>query len=1094
MTSRRSILLSVVLGAFLSIFALGTANAQVPRSISYQGLLMKNGTPVNAQANLKINIYNAAGSLLYTESYNQVQIANGVFNVSIGTSTPLPPTLKFDEQYFLGVEVDNTGEVQPRTPFTAAPYALNAQTVGGIGVSTTPAPGMLLPLDKNGKVPASVLPQNVSGVQTINNIFPDSTGNFKIDVTAPLIKFDDAPNNRIVLSLAAGATSKPDTLIPGAGINVIYDPNVPLGSDHLKTTIEIAQQGITPGMLGTGAVLGRNLDQNIPNLGLWQDALGDLNIGLNSTLTYVTPTVAPAPGGMTNHGIGINLSNPNTWLALQTFNAGITVNGTTTLNGPVIVNGTAEPLAGLNGATYEIQDNGDLRVTGSTSILGNTFIGAATNGGTNTMGTSSQSTNTIQGVTNNVNATNSALSSTATSNNITATTSGTGAVNATNNITAQGGSTANVNNIVANGGAGTMNNIQAPANNIGTTQSAGNTNTIGSAGNSVNTITGSTNTVTGSTSNGIQSPANSIGTTQAGGNTNTMGTAGNSVNTITGLNNTITATGTNTVNGTTIVNGNETVNGNEQVNGTLSSTSNSTLGTNAGTVNTVGAGAGSSNTIGAAGSSTNVMQGANNTISATGTNTVNGTTVVNGNTSVFGTFSSSGSSTVGTGAGTVNTLGQGGGSTNTIGNAGTSTNTITGANNTMTASVLNTINGPTNINGNTQINGTLGNTGNLTLGSASTSNVYGAAGSANRFNGTSNFGTLPASNGNKLIVDGAANTNIPVGPAGVPAGFNTPTDFEVIDNGDLQVTGWASLNNLTAQNVWINGSLNFAPAATFCVNTVQTNTLTYWCGGPVGAAINVATAFNQGSLGTSPNNVFLGSNFNGNVTITAPGTNTISGNINNFNAGSQNNFNGGSTNVLTGTFSTAAGVVSTFNGNSIFNGTVTHNNTFNQNANSFFNNSLSTFNANNISLINGSNIIGNNSNTNISQIVNVQTQTVTIGNTPVQQTTLQATNSTGGPIVQTLAQVPGRIPVFMTQNAKLNPATPGPNGGASVTFSFGANSFDGTDAITVSYYNRNGNQFGSIYIANQSPVAGTVQIESTNPLDQNWVQVLILRD
>ena len=155
MTSRRSILLSLVLGAFLGIFGLNSVYAQVPRIISYQGLLIKNNQPVNGQVTIDYKIYDAAGSVLYQETVSNVQVTNGIFNILLGNpgnNNSGTLNLKFDQQYYLGVSVDGTPEL-PKTAFAAAPYALNAQTVGGIGVSVTPQPGMLLPLDQNGKIP-----------------------------------------------------------------------------------------------------------------------------------------------------------------------------------------------------------------------------------------------------------------------------------------------------------------------------------------------------------------------------------------------------------------------------------------------------------------------------------------------------------------------------------------------------------------------------------------------------------------------------------------------------------------------------------------------------------------------------------------------------------------------------------------------------------------------------------------------------------------------------------------------------------------------------------------------------------------------------
>jgi hypothetical protein len=173
MTSRRSIIVSLMLGLFLSLFSLLEANAQVPRSISYQGQLIKDGNAYTGTINqMLIKIYDASGTMLFEESYGPVQVTGGVFNLLLGgAGNNLPGYLKFDQQYFLGINVDNAGELSPRTPFVAAPYALNSQTVGGIGVSAVPTPGMLLPLDANGKVPVSALPQvDPNDVGSINLI------------------------------------------------------------------------------------------------------------------------------------------------------------------------------------------------------------------------------------------------------------------------------------------------------------------------------------------------------------------------------------------------------------------------------------------------------------------------------------------------------------------------------------------------------------------------------------------------------------------------------------------------------------------------------------------------------------------------------------------------------------------------------------------------------------------------------------------------------------------------------------------------------------------------------------------------------------
>jgi hypothetical protein len=103
--------------------------AQVPRTISYQGILADNlGNYVpDGNHTLQLSLYEQAtgGSSVYTETQS-VPVVRGVFNAIIGSVTLLPMTLSFDRAYFLGVSVDGGAELAPRTPLTAVPYAMRA--------------------------------------------------------------------------------------------------------------------------------------------------------------------------------------------------------------------------------------------------------------------------------------------------------------------------------------------------------------------------------------------------------------------------------------------------------------------------------------------------------------------------------------------------------------------------------------------------------------------------------------------------------------------------------------------------------------------------------------------------------------------------------------------------------------------------------------------------------------------------------------------------------------------------------------------------------------------------------------------------------
>jgi hypothetical protein len=108
-----------------------TATAQLPRTISFQGLVSGiDGTPaVDGQHTLVLSIYESQGATtpLFSETHT-VQTTRGVFDAVIGESGGIPVEIPFDAPYWLGVAVDGAAELSPRIPFTAVPYALRAIT------------------------------------------------------------------------------------------------------------------------------------------------------------------------------------------------------------------------------------------------------------------------------------------------------------------------------------------------------------------------------------------------------------------------------------------------------------------------------------------------------------------------------------------------------------------------------------------------------------------------------------------------------------------------------------------------------------------------------------------------------------------------------------------------------------------------------------------------------------------------------------------------------------------------------------------------------------------------------------------------------
>ncbi len=132
---------------FFSIF-IGSASADVPQQINYQGYLVDPGTgdPANGPYDMRFLIYSVAeeGDALWSETQSSVDVANGVFNVQIGqnpSGNPFPEGL-FVSPLYLEVAIDDTVSgwetLSPRQPITSTPFAMkaaDADALEGMGSS-----------------------------------------------------------------------------------------------------------------------------------------------------------------------------------------------------------------------------------------------------------------------------------------------------------------------------------------------------------------------------------------------------------------------------------------------------------------------------------------------------------------------------------------------------------------------------------------------------------------------------------------------------------------------------------------------------------------------------------------------------------------------------------------------------------------------------------------------------------------------------------------------------------------------------------------------------------------------------------------------
>lgn len=286
--------------ALLTIAALTVARAQMPRTISYQGVLTDpSGTFLpDGNHSLTLALYTelAGGAPIYSETHPSVVVVRGTFNLIIGSQTPLPPSLGFDRAYFLGVAVDGGPELQPRTPLTAAPYALYAAVAGeaksiapgGTGMVTS-INGLGGPITLRGAGSTTINRSNdtitigssngvgtgIQGVQSINGEISVSNPNGPVadlgigtgaitsaKLAAGAVTSDKIADGAVGNSKIADGSVTNSKIGDGAVSNTKISDGAVSGqklADGAVTTIKIADGAVSNAKLADGAVSGQKL-------------------------------------------------------------------------------------------------------------------------------------------------------------------------------------------------------------------------------------------------------------------------------------------------------------------------------------------------------------------------------------------------------------------------------------------------------------------------------------------------------------------------------------------------------------------------------------------------------------------------------------------------------------------------------------------------------------------------------------------------------------------------------------------------------------------------------------------------------------------
>ncbi|MDO8805939.1 MAG: hypothetical protein Q7R35_16095, partial [Elusimicrobiota bacterium] len=119
-----------VLEIFSVLLLLPALAGAAPALLNYQGRLVDaTGNPLSGTYSLTFRIYDAApagtGTLIWNETQS-LDLDNGIFNASLGASTPLAPSVFSSDTRYLEVQVGADSPMIPRTRLLSVPYAIYA--------------------------------------------------------------------------------------------------------------------------------------------------------------------------------------------------------------------------------------------------------------------------------------------------------------------------------------------------------------------------------------------------------------------------------------------------------------------------------------------------------------------------------------------------------------------------------------------------------------------------------------------------------------------------------------------------------------------------------------------------------------------------------------------------------------------------------------------------------------------------------------------------------------------------------------------------------------------------------------------------------
>jgi hypothetical protein len=296
-------------------------------TIAYQGRLADaSGAALTGAYIIVFRLYDVAsgGSSLWEESWtgtNSVQVTNGLFNVMLGSLTPIPQSLlNGNGSLWLGIDVGSDAEMTPRVQLGSAPYAFQSQHANLADLANESQHASLADRAKGLSAPDG---------DPADAVIVDNDGKIGIGTTNPTAKLQIGGQGGL-LSLWNNDSATVSTSYVDFQVGIT---NKPEGTANNWIDIMSFGDGY-PGIISTGG--GDSLPQSRTDL-IFADGEAMMFANYynkpfyfiqNAGSSYYGPSYIPLTiGGNGNVGIGTGAGNPSSILTVGQYRGNILADG-----------------------------------------------------------------------------------------------------------------------------------------------------------------------------------------------------------------------------------------------------------------------------------------------------------------------------------------------------------------------------------------------------------------------------------------------------------------------------------------------------------------------------------------------------------------------------------------------------------------------------------------------------------------------------------------------------------------------------------------------------------------------------------------------